>query len=165
MGILDRLARAEVSSDLAHHDYDCHVDILGAAGMVAATHYANISIFRVKYLNDINELAQAKKIFVRWTYRMMANRGLDPTKASRIGVQALTHWVNDICPACNGLKHMIIAGSPTLSDKECNKCSGTGKKPVPISGEIGEVFKDVGERADSACLTIRRGLSEKMGIE
>lgn len=163
MSVLDLLARAEVSSDLEHHEYDCAVDVLGAAGMVGAANFANISIFRVKYLNDLNEVAQAKKIFIRWTYRMMANRGLDPTKASRIGVQVFTHWVNDICPACNGLKRLIIAGTPTLSGKDCPKCSGTGKKPIPITGELGEVFKDVGERADSACQTIRRGLSEKIG--
>lgn len=165
MGVLDRLARAEVSSDLAHHEYDCAVDVLGAAGMAAAAHFHNISLFRLKYLQDTGELAQAKKIFIRWAYRAMANRGLDPSKASRVGVQALTHWIDDICPCCHGLKHQIIPGSPTLSDMACKPCNGTGRKPVPITGDLGEVFKDVGERADSACLTIRRGLAEKMGMD
>lgn len=165
MSVLDMLARAEVSSDLEHHDYDCHVDVLGATGMAASANFAHMAIFRIKYLNDSAEIESAKRLFIMWARRSMINRKLNAASASRVGVQALTAWVNDVCQACNGLKHQVIAGSPTLSDKPCPKCSGTGKNPIRHPGELGEVFKDLLERADSACNTIQRGIDEKLGRE
>ena len=163
MSALDLLCRAEVSSDLAHHDHDCDVDTLGAAGMAAAQNFAHMAIFRIKYLNDAGEIGSAKRLFVMWARRAMINRNMSAASASRVGVQALTAWVNDVCPACNGLKYLVPAGTPALSDKQCHKCNGTGKNQIRSPGELGEVFKDLLERADSACVTIQRGIDEKLG--
>lgn len=163
MGVLDMLARAEVSSDLEHHDHDCDVDTLGAAGMAAAQNFAHMAIFRIKYLNDPAEVDSAKRLFIMWARRAMINRGVNPSSASRVGVQAMTAWVNDVCQACHGLKYQAITGTPALSDKPCSKCNGTGKNQIRHGGELGEVFKDLLERADSACVTIQLGIKNKLG--
>lgn len=175
MSALDMLARAETSSDLQHHTYDCHVDVLGAAGMAAASNHAHMSIFRIKYMNDIAEIESAKRLFIMWARRAMINRGMDASgmmassgkpktpSASRVGVQALTQWVNDVCPACHGLKYIVPDGTPALSDKKCGKCNGTGKNQIKQAGDLGDVMKDLIERADSACVTIQRGIDEKLG--
>lgn len=163
MGILDKLARAEVSSDLAHHDYECHVDVLGAAGMAAAHNFAHMSIFRIKYLNDATEIEAAKRLFIQWARRSMLNRKLDAAGASRVGVQALTAWVDDVCGSCNGVKFTVLEGTPSLSGKVCPSCNGTGKNPIRQHGELLEVFKDLHERADAACETIRSGIQAKIG--
>ena len=175
LAILDMLARAETSSDLQHHDRFCDVDVLGAAGMAASANGAHMAVYRVKYLNDAAEIETAKRVFVMWARRSMINRGIDATgmigspgkpktpSASRVGVQALAAWIHDVCQPCGGLGHQTIAGSPTLSDKQCPHCNGTGKNPIKQPGDIGDVVKDLMERADSACISIQRGVDEKLG--
>jgi len=168
MSVLGRLTRAEVSSDLEHHTYDCHVDVLGAAGMAASHHYGHMSVFRIKYLNDATELDAAKRLFIMWARRSMIRRQISPSSASRVGVQALTHWVDDICPVCRGVRYVVPDGTPVLSDKQCSPCNGTGKRVLKLNSEHAqvkdmiEVFKDLFERADSACNTIQRNVEEKL---
>jgi len=177
MSTLDLLARAESSSDLKHHDYDCHVDVLGAAGMAAASNFAHMALFRIKYGQDHTEIDSAKRLFVMWARKAMINRGLDATgtmaapgkpqspSASRVGVQALMAWVNDVCPSCNGLGHHVVLGTPTLSSKPCGSCGGTGRNRIKQHGDVGEVMKDLMERADSAVITIQIGIKNKLGRE
>jgi DnaJ-class molecular chaperone len=33
----------------------------------------------------------------------------------------------NVCPACHGSGYEVIPGTPSLSDKECRACRGTGK--------------------------------------
>lgn len=165
MSTLDMLARAEVSSDLQHHTHECHVDVIGAAGMAAAKNFAHMALFRIKYMNDSTEIESAKRLFIMWARKQMINRKVNPSGASRVGVQALTAWVNDVCPACNGLKHKVVEGTPTLSPKPCGSCGGTGRNRIRQQGEVGEVMKDLMERADTAVVTIQIGIKNKMGRE
>lgn len=163
MSALDLLARAETSSDLQHHERPCDVDILGAVGMATVHSPTALILYRLKYLNDAGQISAAKAIFIRWAYRAMQRRKVEPQGASRIGVQALTAWIGDICNVCHGLKHKIIDGTPTLSDKPCVACGGTGRNRIRESGDIAEVMRDVAERADSVILSLQAGLDGKMG--
>ena len=163
MSVLDMLARAETSSDLQHHDYRCAVDVLGAVGMATVHSPATMVLYRLKYLNDAGQMDAAKSVFIRWTYRAMQNRKQDPKGASRVGVQALTAWIGDVCHVCQGRKHKVIEGTPTLSDKPCGACKGTGKNEIRASGDIAEIIRDVAERADSAILSLQSGVDYKMG--
>lgn len=164
MGVLDRLASAEVSRDLQHHEHTCDVDVIGAAGMAAAGNVRHMAVFRVKYLNDAAELPAAKRYFIQVTRISMIRRKIDPSGASRLGTQILTHWLNDVCPTCHGLKYAAIDGAPALSDKQCQPCKGTGRRKLPYGGPKLEVVRDVIERADSAVHTIQRGMDAKMGL-
>lgn len=165
MSALDMLARAETSSDLQHHDYQCAVDVLGAVGMATLHSPDAMIIYRLKYLNDAKQMSASKAIFIRWAYRAMQNRKQEPKGASRVGVQALTAWIGDVCHVCQGRKHKVIDGTPTLSDKPCGACKGTGKNEIRESGDIAEVMRDVAERADSAILALQNGVDYKMGRE
>jgi hypothetical protein len=173
MSVLDLLVRAEGSSDLRHYDRPCDVDVLAAAGMVAI-YSQGMSLFKLKYGQDATEIDSAKRLFVMWARKAMINRGLDATgtmaapgkpqspSASRVGVQALTAWLNDVCPACNGLGHHVVPGTPTLSSKPCGSCGGTGRNRIRQQGDVGEVMKDLMERADSAVVTIQIGIKNKL---
>lgn len=162
MGIAQTLARAENSSDLRHRTEPCHVDVLKAVGLasIAVPHY--MSLYRLKYLDDGQEMRNAKDIFIRWTRAHMMRRELDASSANRWGVQALTAWVGDVCQCCHGLGHQLIEGAPSLSDRPCGACKGTGKNPVRVLGPMGEVQKDTMERADSAVSTILKVIDEKL---
>ena len=163
MSALDMLARAETSSDLQHHEYDCHVDVLGAVGMASSHEPTSMALYRLKYLNDTGEIEMCKSIFIRWSYRAMQNRKQDPKGASRIGVQALTAWIGDVCNVCQGRKYKRIEGSPALSDRPCDCCGGTGKNQIRAHGDIRDVMLDVAERADAAILALNRGVDDRLG--
>lgn len=162
MGVLDQLARAEVSSDLAHHDRHCDVDVLGAAGMATAANPRHMAIFRAKYLYDEREVHAAKRYFIQLARIHMIRRKVDPAKASRIGSQIFTYWMDDTCPSCKGRKYQVIDGSPSLSDRQCNHCDGSGKRKLPYKGAELEVVRDVLDRADIAVNAIRRGVAERL---
>lgn len=161
MGMLDKLASAETSSDLRHYPEPCAIDVLAAAGMAGVAAPIHLALFRLKYLDDREQIEACKAIFTRWTYRAMVNRGIMPQSASRVGVQTLTAWVHDTCTECAGQKYRVIEGTPALSVKACSKCHGLGKNPIG-DGQIGEVKKDVIERADDAINGISGRILDKL---
>lgn len=163
MSILDMLARAETSSDLKHHEYACAVDTLGAVGMAAIRDPGHLAIFRVKYLSDRADIPTAKAIFILWARRAMIRRGVNPAGASRLGVQVFMKWLDDICQPCGGLGYPLLEGTPTLSSKPCAKCKGSGHNHITHRGDIGEVMRDIVERADDAVRAIQFQIGRKLG--
>lgn len=161
MSVLDKLARAETSSDLRHHPEPCHVDVLKAAGIAGLHTPIHLALFRLKYLNDPGEISACKAIFTRWAYRAMVNRGIEPAGASRIGVQTLAAWVDDTCPQCHGQRFEVPEGAAALTAKICPKCKGLGKRLIQ-DGPTGEAIKDVMERADDAISTVRGMVEDRL---
>mgnify|MGYP000489333152 CR=1 FL=1 len=170
--VLDKLARAETSSDLRHYDTPCAVDVLKAAGIAAMHAPIHIALFRLKYLNDPGEIAACKAIFTRWAYASMVRRRpespmsagfrqLDPQHASRVGSQTLQAWIDDTCKACAGQKYRIIEGTPALSTKICGTCKGLGTNPIK-NGPLSDVVRDVMERADDAISSVRGSVEDKL---
>ena len=162
MSVLDMLARAETSSDLAHHEYACSVDVLGATGM-AHTESGALSIFRFKYYGDQASKQSAKDIFILWTRRAMLRRKLDASGASRLGTQILTSWCYDICQPCGGLGYPMIESTPTLSSKKCTNCKGTGRNMVNGNSLLDDVKREVQEKADDAIIGMQRRIKPKLG--
>lgn len=158
---LDKLARAETSSDLRHYEEPCAVDVLKAAGIAAMHAPIHIALFRLKYLNDPGELSACKAIFTRWAYRAMANRGIDPSGASRVGSQTLQAWIDDTCKGCAGQRYRVIEGTPALSMKVCGVCKGLGTNPIQ-KGPVGEAMRDVIERADDAISSVRGMVEDRL---
>lgn len=163
MAILDLVARAEVSSDLSHHEYFCPIDVIGAVGLAAIHEPGALAIYRVKYLSDTADIALAKSTFILWARRAMIRRGVNPASASRVGVQTLIAWINDVCASCHGLGHPLLDGTPSLSSKACEHCNGTGKTPIRSHGDIGDAIRDTLERADDAVHAIQRAIGSKIG--
>lgn len=161
MGMLDKLVHAETSSDLRHYSTPCAVDVLTAAGLVSIDS-PYMMLYRLKYLSDATEIAACKAMFTRWAYRAMCNRGIEPQRASRLGVQALMLWVGDTCQSCAGRGFQVITGAPALSDRPCGSCRGTGKSPVRGVNTESEVVRDVISRAESAVLTIRGRMEDRL---
>jgi len=44
---------------------------------------------------------------------------------------ALYHWLQAVCPVCDGRKDMVISGSPCLGAQQCRYCGGSGRWPTP----------------------------------
>ena len=164
MTILDRVASAETSKNLAHKREFCDVDVIGAVGMAAIQNPEHLAIWRVKYLNDIADIPAAKRIFILWARRAMMRRGVNPAGASRLGVQTLTQWLDEVCNACDGQKYLRIEKTPSLSAKACPKCQGTGKNPIKSdSAATLEVVFDVIERADGIMFELQNRIQRTLG--
>lgn len=148
MTTLERITHAELSSDLSAKPYISDVDILTAVGMAGIRNPGWLAVFRLKYLNDWESATEAKDQFRRWAKRSMERRGMDIKAIDRAAEQALEHWIDDTCHPCKGHGYSMVPGTPHLSDVECQKCRGSGRKP--IKGPLAEVVNDVVCRAMDA---------------
>jgi hypothetical protein len=71
----------------------------------------------------------------KWTDPITrAPRRLEDAEAVCMAV--LLHWLDHVCPACDGLKFLTIKGTPTLGVEACKMCAGTGITRTP-HGEDG----------------------------
>lgn len=53
------------------------------------------------------------------------------SEAVDLALDVLKWWHLQTCPACNGLGHPIIPGTPTLDEtRNCEHCGGTGQRPM-----------------------------------
>ena len=157
MSALERMLRAELSSDLSHKEHACDVDVLMAVGFAAIHNSGHLAVFRVKYLNDVNSLDEAGRQFTSWARSSMIKRNQELYQARKLAWLSLRLWVNDQCTACNGLKYIKLKDSPCLSATACKVCGGSGKKVVS-----NEITKDLIERADAVVYQIHRQISHKL---
>jgi len=65
------------------------------------------------------------------------------------------HWLNQVCPECNGLKFEVIPDSPVLSDKQCKACHGTGLKRAPYGDAGKRLLNHLDECVHSSEMSIR----------
>jgi hypothetical protein len=171
MRVLGLLASAEVSKDLEHHEQQCHVDILGAAGM-ARFNKGTIAIYRYKYMLDQLSYIEAISQFRFWTLRALQRRKVKRNMMSKDSIvygadelanSIFEYWVNSVCGRCNGRKFKMIHGTPNLSDKPCDLCYGTGEKKLHGSKEIVQIKLDVIGKANRAMCELNGIISRKLG--
>lgn len=67
----------------------------------------------------------------------MRNGIADHAKAA---MAVVLHWLDDTCQHCHGVKFEVIEGTSRTSARQCKRCHGTGKSPVPW-GEQGKALR------------------------
>lgn len=67
----------------------------------------------------------------------MRNGIADHAKAA---MAVVLHWLDDTCHHCHGVKFEVIEGTNRTSARQCKRCHGTGKSPVPW-GEQGKALR------------------------
>jgi hypothetical protein len=133
MGALERIAEAQVSSNLADDSMRLSdVDYIRASGWAAQANPEGLMLYRLKYANDHTEYrATAQRIYalaVGKAFRMRLTINQEGLK--ELADNTLRHWVAPICPACLGRGYEKFPNSPTLSDKQCKHCKGSGNIPL-----------------------------------
>jgi hypothetical protein len=122
---MQSLLLAEQSSDLSEaHEGMADVDWLRACGMAGQRYGVALAVWRYVELSD---RTSGKTAFDGCVARLLW-RGFtsDPL---HVAAEVLTWMHSPICPTCHGQMFEHIAGTPTLSDRPCPACHGTGKKP------------------------------------
>lgn len=59
------------------------------------------------------------------------NPSMSRVEAVDLAMDVLKWWYLQACPACNGLGHPVIPGTPSLDEtRDCEHCGGTGQRPM-----------------------------------
>jgi len=130
MGALERLAEAQISSNLGD-DYLrlADVDYIRASGWAAQSNPEGLMLYRLKYANDHTEYKPALQrmyaLAVGKAFRMRLI--ISHQELTDLAENTLRHWVAPVCPACLGRGYEVIPGTPTLSETECKHCHGQGR--------------------------------------
>lgn len=140
---MSRLARALNSSDLAHSDRDCDVDVLQAAGLTALTRNLGILIIEAKEgaagegshavarIKDLEEALKPRitRIARRWRIRVYVDG---------VSAKVAKELILDRCSVCQGRgvipmkydgQRLVAVGEDldgSAKDVECHVCLGSG---------------------------------------
>lgn len=152
MGILELLASAETSSDLQHHERQCHVDVLGAAGM-AASKEGHLSLYRLKFLSDPGSMDEAKGQFLIWTKKVIIRRQFK-LSAKELAPEILILWLDDLCKTCQG--------RGIVGNRGCSACASSGKEVIKGEKNRAVVITDVLEKADRTIEYIKTEITRRL---
>lgn len=144
MGSLaERYVRAigsgNLRSDELHHD----TDVLAA--MALSSTFGGL-LFRAKYFNDPSSF---RRLMAQWAWIVSTKAGRRnwPTHIpiDLVAHLSLKRWMNSVCPACTGRKKETIFNTPSLSDKDCRLCNGTGQTELRCDARLVDYVLDMVE--------------------
>ena len=151
---MEQLVLAEQSSDLSDvMGQITDVDLLRAAGMVGQHHPLAFAVWRLTENHEAKSAREAFDLMVTWLLRH--GHDSDPVHTAATVLDWMAH---PVCPVCRGRCFETIAGTPTLTDKACNDCAGTGKRPRAWSDGARDVYEHVQSEMRQAAAAIIRKL-------
>jgi len=100
-------------------------DVVGAVGLAAKREPLGAALMRL-FTGD-NNAAQA--VIEALTQKLLTHfpASLRESEARTVATGVLSWNRANVCPVCHGSGYEVIPGTPSLSDKECKACRGTGK--------------------------------------
>jgi hypothetical protein len=129
MRVAERIIKAQGSGNLAEKPEGLgDVDVVRAVGFTAAKSPIGVSLWRVKYQGDRQELPRLAEMLVELACkRAWAS---DPADGLKLVNRVLMHYLDDLCRVCSGRGFKLIPGAPVLSDDMCLDCGGQGRVPM-----------------------------------
>ncbi len=125
--VKERYSRSVISSNLRDSEHHHATDVLAA---VALSSELGTLLFRVKYANDKESYPQLRAEWIKKvTHKADYRHWPTVINPKTIAIMTLDYWLNDVCEHCNGLGYEKHENAPTLTDKACKYCEGTGTKP------------------------------------
>lgn len=125
----EKYLRATATSNLR-----VEADVIGAADILIAAGWSasriGSALMRLHTKPDTASLS-----LVHEQVAMQAAR-FKIAKPDVVASSVIAWWLSRLCRGCHGLKFELIPGTPTLSDKACPACKGTGEARLP-HGEAG----------------------------
>jgi len=88
------------------------------------------ALLRLRLVGDAHEYGPTLRHLQPAVRRELAIRGLATSgeAARRAASRALRAWLAGPCQACQGRRYEQIPGAPSLSDRPCQGCAGTGSR-------------------------------------
>ena len=151
MSLMEKIASAQGSANLgekpSHQMGD--VDVVRACGMAGVNNHLGLSLYRLKYSQDIREF---KKVF-EGLQNHLRSRWVDDDENKTV-YEVLSHWLDDICNPCSGRGYGVIPGTPMLGDTPCGACNGTGHVKLVSSDAARWLFEEVGRMERETAVAI-----------
>ncbi len=128
MSILDDYASAIRSSNLRSIERTTRSDsdVIGAFGLAAKSEPLGVALQRL-FTGDNGAAKAVIDVLADKLLGHFAGK-LNAAGSRRIAAAVLEWNRNSVCPVCHGSAYEVVPGTPSLSDKECKACRGTGKK-------------------------------------
>jgi hypothetical protein len=129
MRVAERIIKAQGSSNLADKPEGLgDVDVIRAVGLTGAKSPIGVSLWRVKYQGDRNEVVRLAQMLTE----LALKRSWAATEAEALPLvnRVLMHYLDDLCGHCSGRGFKLIPGAPVLSDEMCLDCAGQGRLPM-----------------------------------
>lgn len=164
-GVVERLARAFVSSDLGMEPERVKdADRLAALGMARASKRLGSSILLLDLAGDNSAKCEALAETARIVRKLAAREGwvLDARKAKAIAIEATFQFFAPACPECQGRGFTGMMPGMRGIPKPCPKCRGLGKAPVAgkHAREVRSVLARMEELRDSAAYEVFRRMRD-----
>ena len=133
--IAEQYLRAISATNLTVKPTPCQADKLLAAGyavMGDPQRNLALSLWRMRETSDSTGFEQMVDVLQSWAHSKLARRNRRVGKMTRQTIRrTLWLWLHPTCPACNGLGHPIIEGTPVIDDtRDCPECHGSGKGDI-----------------------------------
>lgn len=110
---------------------DGAADVITAAGWVAQRHEMALMLWGVMYQGKTGQKHRLAELLGDYLNRAMDRDRRLKGDAWKIAKEMLAWWSDGVCTACDGRGYEIIKGTPSLSDRMCSHCHGSGKRPYP----------------------------------
>lgn len=126
--ITERYSSAIRSSNLRSSECTTYSDpdVIGAFGMAAKSEPFGVALHRL-FAGDMREAGSLLLHLAAMITGQFPSK-LTRQEAKGVAAGVLAWNISNTCHHCGGLGREMIPGSPTLSDRECKACKGTGKK-------------------------------------
>ncbi|SFB96401.1 hypothetical protein SAMN05216344_106112 [Polaromonas sp. OV174] len=97
------------------------VDIAGATRLAGQWHLSEL----YKLIDKLGMLPDVRRELLRQAGKWrIAN-------APEVVPSVIKYWLEQNCSVCSGLKFKPVSGTPTLSNRQCHGCHGSGVGAVP----------------------------------
>jgi hypothetical protein len=152
----DRIASAQRSSRLGESPSGelADIDYVRATGLAAIDHGLGISLWRLKFSDDVREL---RNVMIGLSELFVRRFSVDPTESLP---DALGHWLTSVCPGCAGRRYLVVPGTPMLSDVECPSCGGTGTPEITASPQTKWLIETIVRLEQAASSSVLRKLQD-----
>ncbi len=137
VNLITRVLRAEQSSDLSEDGGD--VDFVRAAGLAGIRKRLGSMLPRFlatagrDYRSDLIELLSTVAAF-----KFLL---LKPVELKACAHGALYLYLNPKCPGCHGRAFEVMKDTPMLSDVQCKRCGGTGRRAIDEGERLRECLR------------------------
>lgn len=135
-GIREAYLKAAQSTRLrVEPDFLTDADRLIAAGLATVPPRLALAL-DVYRLRATSDMRGARGIAERMAAQIVRqsrrpNPSMSRVEAVDLAMDVLKWWYLQACPACNGLGHPVIPGTPSLDEtRDCEHCGGTGQRPM-----------------------------------
>lgn len=137
----ERYTHAVASHNLRNDELHHAPEVLMAVAL--SSPYGGL-LLRAKYLNDP---VAVRRLQAHWTWIVSTKAGRRAwplhVPIDKIAYLSMVRWLNDTCPACTGRKKVTIFNTPSLSDKDCPLCNGSGKSELRCNAAIRDYVLDM----------------------